>query len=334
MFSLPLIYLLYMTKEEFQLLVKSVPNRHNLILKLGMKETGTGRRFINKLFVQYPDTDTSHFHIVHHRNSVVEKTCPKCENTHVKKGKFCGRSCANGRVHTVETKRKISGGVKTSDCWKAAVERSRTGKMSIPYKPKPKVGVGLRTIKIKKRVNIRCMNCNKEFEVIPFQVGKRKFCNGSCRNIFNNKLMQGHRSKAEILLEERLRDNFPSVNILFNDRKILNGLELDVFVPSLKFAIEWNGIFHIKNIRGNLDKVQKKDKIKLLKCNELGVELFVIEDLTSNPKFVEVKIEEIINILKDKIYRAEVRATNEKSKSSELSSILSGSASLAKWKIQ
>lgn len=292
-----------MTKEEFQSLVKSVPNRHNLILKLGMEDTGTGRRFINKLFAQYPDTDTSHFHIVYRRNPIVEKICPKCGITHIKKGKFCCRKCANGRVHTKETKEKISNGVKRSDNWKSAVERSRTGKTYRSYTPKVKKQ------RVKIRSKIKCINCNKEFEVMPFQVGKRKFCNGSCRNTFNNALMIGHRSKAEVLLEETLKNKFRSVEILFNNRKILGGLELDVYIPELKFAIEWNGIFHIKDIRGNLNVVHRKDKIKLEKCKDLGIELMVIEDLTSSPKFAEVKIKEIINILENKIYRAAMKSS-------------------------
>lgn len=290
-----------MTKDEFQYLVKSVPNRHNLILKLGMEENGTGRRFINKLFAQYPDTDTSHFHIVRRRTPVVEKNCPKCGTIHVKKGKFCCRSCANGRIHSEETKKKTSNSVKNSEKFKSAIRKMVIdGKYALKRKSNKVAKI---KIDRKKRVNIKCINCNNEFAVKPFQVGNRKFCNGTCRNIFNNKLIQGHRSKAEILLEKALIENFPLVDISFNDRKILGGLELDVFIQSLNVAIEWNGIFHIKNIRGNLETVQKKDKIKLDRCNELGIELFVIEDPTSNPKFVTKKIEEIISRLNEKFYR-------------------------------
>jgi hypothetical protein len=286
-----------MTKDEFQSLVKSVPNRHNLILKLGMEENGTGRRFINKLFAQYPDTDTSHFHIVRRRTPAVEKNCPKCGTIHVKKGKFCCRKCANTRTHTEKTKKQISKSIKNSDAFKYAMKRMWVDGKHI-HKNKP----NLKNRRIE-RVVIKCINCKTDISVRPFQVKKRKFCSGSCRNVFNNKFICGNRSKAEVLLENRLKDTFPELEMLFNNRKILDGLELDVYIPNLKLAIEWNGIFHIKNIRGNLETVQKKDKMKLDRCNELGIELFVIEDPASNPKFVTKKIEEIISRLNEKFYR-------------------------------
>jgi len=40
------------------------------------------------------------------------KICPKCETPHEKKGTFCSRKCANGRVHSEETKKKIAAGNK------------------------------------------------------------------------------------------------------------------------------------------------------------------------------------------------------------------------------
>lgn len=35
------------------------------------------------------------------------KQCPKCGNTHSKKGTYCSRTCANTRVHSEETKEKL-----------------------------------------------------------------------------------------------------------------------------------------------------------------------------------------------------------------------------------
>jgi len=37
-----------------------------------------------------------------------EKTCPKCQAKHNKRGEFCSRSCGNTRKHTKETKAKLS----------------------------------------------------------------------------------------------------------------------------------------------------------------------------------------------------------------------------------
>lgn len=39
-----------------------------------------------------------------------EKTCPKCQAKHNKRGEYCSRSCGNTRKHTEETKAKIAEG--------------------------------------------------------------------------------------------------------------------------------------------------------------------------------------------------------------------------------
>ena len=36
-----------------------------------------------------------------------EKTCPKCNSKHTKRGEFCSRSCGNSRPLTKEQKQKI-----------------------------------------------------------------------------------------------------------------------------------------------------------------------------------------------------------------------------------
>ena len=37
-----------------------------------------------------------------------EKTCPKCNVVHNKRGEFCSRSCGNTRAHTKQSKQAIS----------------------------------------------------------------------------------------------------------------------------------------------------------------------------------------------------------------------------------
>lgn len=37
-----------------------------------------------------------------------EKTCPKCNSKHNKRGEFCSRSCGNTRKHKPETKKLIA----------------------------------------------------------------------------------------------------------------------------------------------------------------------------------------------------------------------------------
>jgi hypothetical protein len=147
--------------------------------------------------------------------------------------------------------------------------------------------------KIKKE--ILCCYCNKLFSPTS---KKSKFCSGICRNKVNNQNIIGNRSKAEILLENTITQTFPDLTVLYNDRKMLNGLELDVYIPSLNLAIEWNGIFHYKQIKGSLlERYNIKDRQKLKLCKQLGIKLIVVKDLTSHNVFIKLKVKQIATIL-------------------------------------
>lgn len=150
----------------------------------------------------------------------------------------------------------------------------------------------------------KCPSCKKDFLIYPpSDYKKRKYCSGYCRNKENNKLLDGSRSKAEQLLEQRLLNKFPHEEILFNNRNILDGLELDVYFPKLKLAIEWNGVYHYKQIRDEKSfiRTQTTDAKKQQLCWEKGITLLVIKDLTSNKKFIENEISKLIEYVESVI---------------------------------
>lgn len=61
-------------------------------------------------------------------------------------------------------------------------------------------------------------------------------------------------------------------NIVFNDRKILSGQELDIYIPSKKIAIEYNGLYwHSEKFK---EKQYHYSKWKT--CKEKGIELISI----------------------------------------------------------
>lgn len=71
--------------------------------------------------------------------------------------------------------------------------------------------------------------------------------------------------------------------VLYDERRTLNGLELDIYVPERQFAIEYNGInFHSFGINtytplnNASDESLKKDNhlIKTEMCEDLGIQLF------------------------------------------------------------
>jgi len=159
----------------------------------------------------------------------------------------------------------------------------------------------------RRRIKTFCGNCNKSIEIKLGELKKSKsgksFCSHSCAASYNNKLRRkSRRSKIEIKFYNLLVKEFPNLDILHSDKTMLDGYEADVAIPSLKLAIEWNGIVHFKPIysQTKLDKIQTRDVEKLKIASNKDINLIVIPDLVSNDKilkqaFNDVKV--IINNL-------------------------------------
>ena len=88
-----------------------------------------------------------------------------------------------------------------------------------------------------------------------------------------NKHLKFHnRSKAEIEIEDFIKKHGIEVN---GKRKMVEGNEIDIYVPSLKFGIEYNGIFYHteemgkgRNYHLNKTNVCRKNGIRLLQVFE------------------------------------------------------------------
>ena len=151
---------------------------------------------------------------------------------------------------------------------------------------------------------VNCAWCNKIFRkqvnVIKRSKSGNNFCSLSCSASYNNtQKRKSRRSKCEILLLSLLQKTFPLLEIIANDKKLLNGWEVDIAIPSINLAIEWNGIVHYKPIYGQnkLDKVQSNDREKIAIAQKNEVEFIVISDLVSTESYVKeaaLKISEII----------------------------------------
>lgn len=134
-----------------------------------------------------------------------------------------------------------------------------------------------------KRKTVTCLNCNKEFlkKEAELKRSLNSFCSNSCSALHQHKTSSRHghrRSKLEIWTENHLKTLYPDLNIVFNNRTAI-GLELDVYIPSLKLAIEINGIIHYKPIHGVsiLEKVQNRDLSKIARCKEKDINLYIID---------------------------------------------------------
>lgn len=155
-----------------------------------------------------------------------------------------------------------------------------------------------------KRIETQCYLCQKGFKRTPKELKKSKsgnsFCSRSCAAKHNNRFKrQSRRSQIEIRFYNLLVKEFPQLNILPNDKTMLDGLEVDIAIPDLKLAIEWNGIVHFKPIYGQLklNIVQNKDTEKLKIASNKNINLIVIPDLVSNDKILKQAFNNVKNII-------------------------------------
>lgn len=133
-----------------------------------------------------------------------------------------------------------------------------------------------------RKLEVACDQCGKKRLKLRCQVKntKHNFCNRSCAATYNNlnKKYGIRRSKLEIWLESEIRAKYPDLIVEFNKKEAI-GSELDIYFPSLKFAVELNGIFHYEPIHGadRLDQIQNNDDRKFQACLERGIELCIID---------------------------------------------------------
>ena len=109
----------------------------------------------------------------------------------------------------------------------------------------------------------------------------------------------GVRSFNISTIEHRISDFINSVNVNFiqTARTIINPYELDIYIPSHKFAIEFNGVYwHSEQYR---DKDYHHKKYAL--CKEKGIFLFQIweDDYNRNPELVHRMIAHKLGVSKE-----------------------------------
>lgn len=106
------------------------------------------------------------------------------------------------------------------------------------------------------------------------------FCDRSCSCSYKNiSKKDGFRSsKMEKFLQKKLAEEFPNLEIFYNDRKTIK-LELDIFIPSKNIAFELNGITHFKPIYGydKFIKIKNNDCRKIKICDEHNIKLYQID---------------------------------------------------------
>ena len=113
--------------------------------------------------------------------------------------------------------------------------------------------------------------CGSSYEATPYNY----ICPICYPALFLDNVSKGH---GEIV--EYIKTLIPSEDIVINDRKILCGKELDVYIDKYKFAIEYNGVYyHSYNFGKEIDYHYNKSE----NCDALGISLFhIYEDQWKN----------------------------------------------------
>lgn len=99
-------------------------------------------------------------------------------------------------------------------------------------------------------------------------------------------------STKEYRLREHLKDKFPNIKVIINERRILEGKEIDFYFPDLNFGVE---ISPTRTHNTKTSFMSKKSRItrnyhlnKFLKCAEKGVELITVFDWHDWNKVLEM----------------------------------------------
>lgn len=238
--------------------------------------------------------------------------CEKCGNEYEIKtteykynnGKYkkhCSRSCANARIHSTETKEKISKSIRN-----------------------------VNSLRCPKRKKCICKVCNSEYF---YEKGKNTatVCSQNCRQYYLShrneflskesleKISMGgrksaqkqgerRRSKNEISFYNLCKDYF---NIVLHNEPMFNGWDADIIIEDYKLAILWNGAWHYKEIskKNTLKSIQNRDKIKIKEIEKCGYIPYVIKDMGKYS----------LNIVKEEFEKLKIYCAVEKWPISEVS---------------
>ena len=132
-----------------------------------------------------------------------------------------------------------------------------------------------------RKYHLICQHCQSPYHAERVD---SKFCSHKCRSInlqlhlFAHKKSGLSRSKIELFIESKIKQDYRDVVFVFNNKSEI-GMELDIYSPQLKLAIELNGVFHYLPVYGDsvLQKIQKRDKQKFDLCAARYIDFHIID---------------------------------------------------------
>lgn len=88
----------------------------------------------------------------------------------------------------------------------------------------------------------------------------------------------GSQSKPEIEILEWVRAKLPGAEVLERTRGVIAPFELDIFVPSKKVAIEFNGLFWHASDEKSDSESKRRHSEKLARCDAQGIRLIQVRE--------------------------------------------------------
>lgn len=154
--------------------------------------------------------------------------------------------------------------------------------------------------------SFKCKKCDNIFSSTVLGSGKIPICR-KCYPINKN-------SKLEQLIKDYLNEK--NIFHITSHRKILDGKEIDIFIPSESIGIEINGNYYHSEISGEKSKYYHIEKTKLSNSKGINLIQFYEDEILLKPEIVLSKISSKLHLNK-KIYarKCEIREVSKKESS-------------------
>lgn len=118
---------------------------------------------------------------------------------------------------------------------------------------------------------IRCQKCDSDYQ-IRNELLRLRYFRYKVEPCLNCNPLQSYKWTAQSDILEFISENLNGVEVIKGDRKILEGKEIDIFIPSLNLAIEFNGLWW----HSELHKEKDYHLNKKIGCEEKGINLIHI----------------------------------------------------------
>lgn len=134
----------------------------------------------------------------------------------------------------------------------------------------------------------KCKKCDNIFTSTVLGSGKIPICR-KCHPLVKN-------SKLEELIRDYL--NLNNIKHIDNNRKILNGKEIDLLIPELDIGIEINGNYYHSEIMGEKGKQYHLDKVKMANDNNIKLLQFFEDEIVLKEEIVLSRLSSVLNLNK------------------------------------